>query len=144
MKADSTTDIGRRAFLERAAWAVTAAAIGGAAKAAPAPGKASLVGFVAPKLERIRVAVIGTGGRGGSAVHRLCRVPGVEVVALCELDEAKAKRHQQLMKKNGFKEPQLFIGPEAYKRLCESGLVDAVHINTNWTSHAEIALYSLK
>ena len=144
MKADPTTDIGRRAFLERAAWAVTAAAIGGAAKAAPAPGKASLVGFVAPKLERIRVAVIGTGGRGGSAVHRLCRVPGVEVVALCELDEAKAKRHQQLMKKNGFKEPQLFIGPEAYKRLCESGLVDAVHINTNWTSHAEIALYSLK
>ena len=32
MKADSTTDIGRRAFLERAAWAVTAAAMGGAAK----------------------------------------------------------------------------------------------------------------
>jgi len=144
MKADSTTDIGRRAFLGRAAWAMTAAAMGGAIKAAPAPGESSLVGFVAPKLERIRVAVIGTGGRGGSAVHRLCRVPGVEVVALCELDEVKAKRHQRQMKKNGFKEPQLFIGPEAYKRLCESGLVDAVHINTNWTSHAEIALYSLK
>ena len=133
MKADSTTDIGRRTFLERAAWAMTAAAVGrgAVAKAAPAQGGASLAGFVAPKLEKIRVGVIGTGGRGGSAVHRLCRVPGVEVVALCELDEAKAKRHQQRMKKNGFKEPQLFIGPEAYKRLCESGLVDAVHINTN-------------
>ena len=145
-RSTSSNSLGRREFLERTAWAMTAAVMGGgaAAKAAPVLGGASLVGFVAPKLEKIRVGVIGTGGRGGSAVHRLCRVPGVEVVALCELDEAKAKRHQQLMKKNGFREPQLFIGPEAYKRLCESGLVDAVHINTNWTSHAEIALYSVK
>ena len=141
----SSNDLGRRAFLERAAWAVTAAAIGGTeAKAAPVQGKASLAGFVAPKLERIRVAVVGTGGRGGSAVHRLCRVPGVEVTALCELDEGKARRHQQRMKKAGFKEPQLFIGPEAYKRLCDSGVCDVVHINTNWVSHAEIALYSVR
>lgn len=52
----------RREFLGRAAWAVTAAAMGGAAKAAPTPGEASLVGFVAPKLEKIRVGVIGIGG----------------------------------------------------------------------------------
>ena len=144
-RSTSSNGLGRREFLEHTAWAVTAAAIGGtAAKAAPVQGKASLVGFAAPKLEKIRVAVIGTGGRGGAAVHRLCNVPGVEVVALCELDEGKAKRHQQTLKKNGFKEPQLFIGPEAYKKLCESGVCDLVHINTNWTSHAEIALYSLK
>ena len=141
----SSNDLGRRAFLERAAWAVTAAAIGGTeAKAAPVQGKASLVGFAAPKLEKIRVAVIGTGGRGGAAVHRLCNVPGVEVVALCELDEGKAKRHQQKLKKNGFKEPQLFIGPEAYKKLCESGVCDLVHINTNWESHGMIARYSVE
>ena len=65
MKAGLTADIGRREFLGRAAWAVTAAAMGGAAKAAPAPGVASLVGFAAPKLEKIRVGVIGVGGRGG-------------------------------------------------------------------------------
>lgn len=138
--------IGRRAFLERAAWAVTAAAVGGCstAKVAPAPGEASLVGFVAPKLENIRVGVIGIGGRGSAAVRRLCKVPGVEVTAVCDLIEDRAKKGQNMVKQAGFREPKAFTGPEGYKRLCESGLVDAVHINTNWTSHAEIALHSLK
>ena len=92
MKTGSTADIGRREFLGRAAWVVTAAAMGGAAKAAPAPGVASLVGFVAPKLEKIRVGVIGIGGRGGGAVRRLCKVPGVEVTAVCDLIEDRAKK----------------------------------------------------
>ena len=130
-------EISRRGFLEKVAWAATAAAIGSRAQGAESGA------FVAPKLDRIRVAVVGTGGRGGAAVHRLCNVPGVEVVALCELDEAKAKRHQQQMKAHGFREPRLFIGPEAYKALCDSGVCDVVHINTNWTSHAKIALHAL-
>ena len=130
-------EISRRGFLEKVALAATAAAIGSRAQGAESGA------FVAPKLDRIRVAVVGTGGRGGAAVHRLCNVPGVEVVALCELDEAKAKRHQQQMKAHGFREPRLFIGPEAYKALCDSGVCDVVHINTNWTSHAKIALHAL-
>lgn len=68
---NKANDLGRREFLGRAAWAMTAAAMAGASKAAPAPGEASLVGFVAPKLEKIRVAVIGVGGRGSAAVRRL-------------------------------------------------------------------------
>ena len=141
------SEMRRRDFLESAAWAATAAAIGRglAAKAEqPKGGSPSLAGFAAPKLERIRVAVVGTGGRGSAAVHRLARVPGVEVTALCELDEGKARRNQQILKRDGFKEPQLFIGPEAYKKLCDSGVCDVVHVNTNWTSHAKIALYALK
>ena len=116
-QADSTTDIGRRAFLERAAWAVTAATMGRAATAAPAPGKASLVGFVAPKLEKIRVGVIGIGGRGSGAVRRLCKVPGVEITAVCDLIEDRAKKGQDMVKKAGFREPKAFVGPEGYKRL---------------------------
>ena len=85
MKAGSTTDIGRREFLGRAAWAVTAAAMGGAAKAAPAPGVASLVGFAAPKRGKIRVGVIGVAGRGSGAVRRLCKVPGLEITAVRDL-----------------------------------------------------------
>ena len=83
-------EISRRGFLEKVAWAATAAAIGSRAQGAESGA------FVAPKLDRIRVAVVGTGGRGGAAVHRLCNVPGVEVVALCELDEAKAKNPESL------------------------------------------------
>ena len=101
-------------------------------------------GFVAPKLDKVRVGVIGVGGRGTSAVHRLCNVPGVEVTALCEHIDERARNAANMMKQNGFKEPKLFVGPEEFKKMCDSGLCDAVHINTNWESHAEIAIYAMR
>lgn len=104
----------------------------------------SMVGFVAPKLDKIRVAVIGVGGRGSFAVQRLTAVPGIEITALCELIEERALNSQKWLKDNGFPSPEIFIGPEAYKRLCDSGICDVVHINTNWVSHAEIAIYAVK
>lgn len=99
--------------------------------------------FVAPVLQKVRVAVIGVGGRGSAAVERLCHVPGVQVTALCELVEEKAAARQRWMEENGYGKPTLFIGPEAYKRMCDAGICDAIHINTNWTSHAMIALYAM-
>ncbi|MBQ7180938.1 MAG: Gfo/Idh/MocA family oxidoreductase [Bacteroidaceae bacterium] len=145
----------RREFLSSAACLMGAVAMSPAANAMnrlPEPAKRrhksaddnSMVGFVAPRLQKIRVGVVGVGGRGTSAVYRLASVPGVEVTALCELVESKAVNAQQQLKERGFAAPQLFIGPEAYKRMCESGLCDAVHINTNWVSHAEIALFAIR
>ena len=145
----------RRKFLGNAACLLGAAAIGPVANGMnrlpesprrykeAAPGS-SMVGFVAPRLEKIRVGVIGVGGRGSAAVQRLASVPGVEVTALCELVEEKARAAGKALKDRGLAEPRIFIGEEAYKEMCDSGLCDAVHINTNWTSHARIALYAIR
>jgi len=146
----------RREFLKQAACVLSAAALSGKTLdllaqnqdgrikvAGRIPGD-NMDGFVAPKLKKIRVGVIGVGGRGSYAVSRLCTVPGVEVTALCELIEDKARAAANTMKKNGLAEPKLFIGPDGYKKMCESGLCDAVHINTNWESHATIAIYAMK
>jgi len=146
----------RREFLKQAACVLGAAALSGKSFdlmaeeqdnrikiQGRAPGN-NMDGFVAPKLDKIRVGVIGIGGRGTSAVHRLCNVPGVEVTALCELVEERALKAADTMKKNGFADPKLFIGPDGYKRMCDSGICDAVHINTNWESHTQIAVYAMK
>ena len=144
----------RREFIKATACAVGAAVVGTghafAMPVTPEPKKHKLVeganmhGFVAPKLDMVRVAVIGIGGRGSDAVRRLSRVPGVKVTALCELIEQKAAAQRDWMTKNGFETPKLFIGPEAYKELCDSGICDVVHINTTWITHATIAIYAMK
>jgi len=146
----------RREFLKQAACVLGAAALSGKSldlMAGNQDGRIKFVGhvpgsnmdgFIAPKLDKVRVGVIGVGGRGTAAVHRLCNVPGVQVTALCELVEEKALRASAVMKENGFAEPKIFIGPEAYKEMCDSGLCDAVHINTNWESHSMLALYSMR
>lgn len=144
----------RRDFLKTTACALGAVAIGGGHSSAmslnPEPKKhklkegAYMHGFVAPKLDIIRVAVIGVGGRGRSAVRRLCHIPGVKITALCELVEAKAAAEKKWMEQSGFGSPKLFIGPEAYKELSDSGICDAVHINTTWITHAAIAIYAMK
>ena len=144
----------RRDFLKTTACALGAVVIGGGHSSAmslnPEPKKhklkegAFMHGFVAPRLDTIRVAVIGVGGRGSGAVQRLCTVPGVKVTALCELVEAKAAAQKKWMEQNGYGSPKLFIGPEAYKELSDSGICDAVHINTTWITHAAIAIYAMK
>lgn len=145
----------RRDFLKQAACVLGAAALSGKTLdlyaqnnksiriAGRVPGS-NMDGFVSPKLQKIRVGVIGIGGRGYNAVQRLCNIPGVEVTALCELIEERAQNAASYMKEKGFAKPKIFIGPEAYKELCDSGLCDAVHINTNWESHATLAIYAMR
>lgn len=144
----------RREFIKTAACALGALAVGAenshATPFAPEPKRhklapgTSMYGFVAPRLDTIRVAVIGVGARGSGAVQRLCTIPGVKVTALCELVEDKAAKQKNWMEQNGFGTPELFIGPEAYKKLSDSGICDVVHINTPWITHAYIAIYAMK
>src|SRR5262245_24012858 len=49
------------------------------------PQKFNMCGYAAPKLERIRVGLIGIGNRGSGAIPRLKAVEGVEIKALCDL-----------------------------------------------------------
>ena len=72
------SDMDRRAFLKRSTRITAAAAIGVAAA-----GKAR-----ADVNDTIRVGVIGVKGRGGSHIGGLKKLEGVEVVALCDVDES--------------------------------------------------------
>jgi len=131
----------RREFLGIATMAVAAASM--AANERVKTAGAPMRGFADKPIDKVRVGVIGIGGRGSGAVHRLCKVPGVQITAVCDLLEDRVRKGQGIVKRNGFPEPKGFVGPEGYKRLAGSGLCDVVHINTNWVSHTEIGLATL-
>jgi predicted dehydrogenase len=46
--------------------------------------------FSAPS-DRLRVALIGAGGRGRDLLHTACATPGVELAAICDPDEERAR-----------------------------------------------------
>ena len=72
---------GRREFLAGTGLATLAMTCGGCASWFKLSGGGSMSGYVAPKLKRIRVGVVGVGSRGTYALKRLSFMPGVEVTA---------------------------------------------------------------
>ena len=135
----------RRDFLKGTAWmgaaAVAAGCVSKDLKIAGFGG--SMQGYAAPALKKIRVGVVGLGMRGPGAVHRLAAIPGVEVAALCDLHEERVKIQQDWLKKNKKPEAKGYVGPEAYKALCESD-IDVVYNATGWNMHVPIALYAME
>src|SRR5262250_315791 len=44
----------------------------------------NMCGYAAPKIETVRVGIVGLGMRGSEAVRRLSYIDGAEIVALCD------------------------------------------------------------
>ena len=88
----------------------------------------------------VRVAVIGFRGRGGGHIKELLAVPGVRIVALCDVDqEVIDKRVGELAKKN--------VTVKTYRdfrECCADPDIDAITIATPNHSHVLIALTALQ
>ncbi len=138
----------RRDFLAQSVWMGAAMALAGCTS----NGKgllggtvgAPMHGFVAPKLDQVRVAVVGVGGRGSGAVRRLARIPGVKIAAVCDLVEGKVAANANWLKTNLKYEPRRYVGPEAYRAICDAADIDVVYVATSWDVHAPIALAGMR
>src|SRR5271169_4152934 len=93
-KAASMT-IERREFLKTTGKAITA----GAAALA-------LGGKILGANDRVRVAVCGVRGRGNDHIHSFPRVPGVELAALCDVDESVLNQRLGEVEKSGLPKPK--------------------------------------
>ncbi|MCG3125876.1 MAG: Inositol 2-dehydrogenase/D-chiro-inositol 3-dehydrogenase [Phycisphaerae bacterium] len=78
--------------------------------------------------DRLRVGLVGCGGRGtGAAVDAVQAAPGVEVVALADVfadrvSECRAKLSRSLGEKAKVDDAHCFSGFDAYKQLMRSGI----------------------
>ena len=83
----------RRNFLKGAALTGAAAVAGGCMTNGggffSSVTGAPMHGYAAPKIPNIRLGVIGIGSRGNGVVGRACNLPGIEVVALCDISGGK-------------------------------------------------------
>ncbi len=111
--------------------------------AAPAVGGGKLGSFTA--VDNVRVGVIGVGNRGFNLVRNLLQVPNVQIVAVCDLYEARVKRTQDATVAAGFDRPDGYAkGEYDYRRMLERGDLDLVLIMTPWEWHHPMAVDSLK
>lgn len=100
--------------------------------------------FVAPKIAKVKVAIIGVGARGSGHASQLAAIEGVEFVAVCDLVEARAKHAGAAVEKHGHK-PKLYFGQEdAWRKMLTEVKSDAVFIATPWDHHAPMCIGSMK
>jgi len=111
---------------------------------ARAAGARYMGDFVAPKLDQVKVALIGVGARGSGHCSQLAVIEGVEVAAVCDLVEDRAKRAGEEAKKHGHA-PKLYAGDEqAWQRMLAEVKPDAVFIATPWELHAPMGIEAMK
>lgn len=103
----------------------------------------NMCGYAAPKLETVRIAVIGLGQRGSEAVERLSYIDGVEITALCDKYPDRIAKSQKALEKMKRPRAKEYSGEEGWKALCESPDIDLVYTPTPWHLHTPIALRAM-
>ena len=119
----NNTDFTRRRFL------ATPAALGSAA----------LLSAQSPN-DSVRVALIGVGNRGSYLLRNMLKVPGVKLVAICDIDPANLKAAIDQATAAGHS-PE---GYAEYRKLLDRKDIDAVVIATPVDFHKEMAIASLE
>mgnify|MGYP002387012247 CR=1 FL=1 len=108
------------------------------------PPRFNMCGYAAPKLDVVRVGIIGLGMRGSGAVSRLSYIDGLEITALCDKLPDRVTKAQATLEKRGRPKAKEYSGEEGWKALCESNDVDLIYTPTPWYLHAPIAIYAMK
>ena len=107
-------------------------------------GQEHVVGMKADKIQTVRVAFVGLGMRGPGAVARFTYIPGVEIVALCDYEEARAEKCQKYLREAGLAPAAIYYGEKGYEELCKRPDIDLVYVATDWDHHFPVAKCALE
>ena len=107
-------------------------------------GQQDVLNLTAPKIQTVRVAFVGLGMRGPGAVNRFCHIPGVQIVALCDYEAARAEACQGYLKKAGMLPADIYSGEKGYEEVCKRPDVDLVYVATDWDHHFPVAKCALE
>ncbi len=150
MTDDTRRPFSRRDVLRTATGA--AAAIGlaraGAGQAPPptppaGPG-GTMIGVAFERRDKVRLGLVGCGGRGTSLLHDLLGIDGVEVKAVCDIVPEKVAKAQAAVTKAGQPAPDGYAkGERHFEELCRRGDLDLVYVATPWSWHVPMAVAAL-
>lgn len=100
--------------------------------------------FIAPKLDRVKVAIIGVGARGSGHAVQLASISGVEFVGICDRSKDRAERIGAKVVEAGHT-PKVYSGDDnAWRVMLAETKPDAVFIATPWDVHAVMCVESMK
>jgi predicted dehydrogenase len=150
MSAHTPSQPPRRGFLKTLgglAAAVTAwPALASAQSSVPSrrTGARYMGDFAAPKLDKVRVAIIGLGARGSGHAPQLADITGTEIVGLSDLYEDWAKRSEARVTQRGHTPKVYFGDPNGWRKMLVETKPDAVFIATPWELHAPMAVAAME
>ena len=104
----------------------------------------NMSGSAAPKIDKVKVAVIGLGMRGPGAVDRISYIEGAEIVALCDRHADRVAKAQTILTKKGLNEAKSYSGEDGWKSMLKNEELDLVYICTPWEYHAPMAIEAMR
>ena len=108
-------------------------------------GQEDMLKFAAEPIPVVRVAFIGLGMRGPGAVRNMTNIPGVEVVALCDMVQANVEKCNRMLEQRGFPKAKEFYGSEdVWREVTALPEVDLVYIATDWKTHALMGIQAME
>lgn len=115
----------------------------------PAPersaGQADVLELACAPIPIVRVGFIGLGMRGPGAVNRMTHIPGVEIVALCDVEQENTKRVNEMLEARGLPKAQEFYGDTSvWRKVTALPNVDLIYIATDWQSHAKMGIQAMR
>ena len=150
MKTKKPSQTERRNFIKTlggatAAMAALPAFASAQAPATPRKAGAKYMGdFAAPKIPKVRIAMIGVGARGTGHATQLASIEGTEIVAISDLYEDLAKRSEQRVAAKGHKPKVYFGDPNLYRTMLTEVKPDMVVVATPWEAHAAMGVAAMK
>jgi predicted dehydrogenase len=104
----------------------------------------TMIGVPFEAKERVRLGMIGVGGRGSNLLENLLEVEKVDIKAICDLDPEKVAHAQKAVTDKGQAQPAGFSkGEEDFKNLTQLDL-DIIYIATPWNWHVPMAIDAMK
>ena len=108
-------------------------------------GQQDAIAMTSDPIDTVRVGFVGLGMRGPGAVNRFTHIPGVKIVALCDVEPDRVESAQNILRRAGLPDAAAYSGStEAYKALCEREDIDLVYVATDWIHHAPIGVYAME
>ncbi len=99
----------------------------------------------AEEQKTVRIGFVGVGGRGFGLIKSLLRLGGVEITAICDINQTNILRATDYIKEAGLKKPKIYDRNDTdYKRLCEHDDLDLVMTATPWVLHTPVCVAAMK
>ena len=96
---------------------------------------------------KVRIGLIGVGGRGNSLISNFVAVQGVEIGALCDVVPEKVKTAQARLDRQGKATRPIALytnGDHDFENLVKRDDLDLILVATPWIWHAQMAIAAMK
>ncbi|MDO6427153.1 Gfo/Idh/MocA family oxidoreductase [Thalassotalea sp. 1_MG-2023] len=101
----------------------------------------SVMHLIAPKMATVRIGFIGLGERGLSHVKHCSHIDGIEIKALCDIDQNAMNQASQYLEQQKITLPDEYSGSKlAYKDMLTRNDIDIVIISTPTEWHTPMAV----